>query len=92
MNERILELAEQAGMVKILDEHANEYGAGMLENYPYPELERFAELIVRECAEIAKRNGCKPDPYSENYDAQVAAERKAQEIYDEIMCNFGVEL
>ena len=52
MNERIKLLAEQAGMVKILEEHAHEYGNGMFENTPYPELEKFAELIVRECAEL----------------------------------------
>jgi hypothetical protein len=49
MNERIRELIEQAGMTRILDEHAHEYGNGMFENTPYPELEKFAELIVREC-------------------------------------------
>ena len=49
MNERIKQLAEQAGLVKILDEHASEYGNGMFENTPYPELEKFAELIVKEC-------------------------------------------
>jgi len=49
MNERIQQLAEQAGMVKILEEHASEYGNGMFENTPYPELEKFAELIVEEC-------------------------------------------
>ena len=49
MNEQIRELAEQAGLIKILDEHASEYGNGMFENTPYPELEKFAELIVREC-------------------------------------------
>ena len=49
MNERIRQLAEQAGLVKILEEHAHEYGAGTFENTPYPELEKFAELIVREC-------------------------------------------
>jgi hypothetical protein len=54
MNERIRELARQAGMVKILEEHAHEYGNGMFENTPYPELEKFAELIVAECAEVAK--------------------------------------
>jgi hypothetical protein len=52
MNERIRELAEQAGMVKILAEHASEYGNGLFENTPYPELEKFAELIVRECADV----------------------------------------
>jgi hypothetical protein len=49
VNERIRELAEQAGMTRILDEHAHEYGNGMFENTPYPELEKFVELIVREC-------------------------------------------
>ena len=52
MNERIKQLAEQAGLVKILDEHASEYGNGMFENTPYPELEKFAELIVKECADV----------------------------------------
>ena len=52
MNERIKELAEQAGMVKILEEHAHEFGGGTFENTPYPELEKFAELIVWECADI----------------------------------------
>lgn len=47
-NERIKELAREAGMVNILDEHASEYGNGMFENTPYPELEKFAELIVAE--------------------------------------------
>ena len=54
MNERIKELAEQAGMVKILEEHASEYGSGTFENTPYPELEKFAELIVRECANLVE--------------------------------------
>ena len=54
MNERIRLLAEQAGLVKILDEHASEYGNGMFENTQYPELEKFAELIVLKCAEIAE--------------------------------------
>ena len=48
-----MDLAEQADMVKILEEHAHEYGNGTFENTPYPELEKFAELIVRECGEVA---------------------------------------
>jgi hypothetical protein len=52
MNERIKELALRAGMVKILEEHAHEYGNGAFENTPYPELEKFAELIVKECCAI----------------------------------------
>jgi hypothetical protein len=39
-------------MVKILEEHASEYGAGTFENTPYPELEKFAELIVKECMNV----------------------------------------
>ena len=61
MNERIKELAEQAGMVRILEEHAHEYGNGTFKNTPYLELEKFAELIVRECADIALRE--EHDPY-----------------------------
>jgi hypothetical protein len=53
MNQQIRQLAEQAGMVKILEEHAHEYGNGTFENTPYPELEKFAELIVQECGEVA---------------------------------------
>ena len=54
MNQRIKELAEQAGMVKILEEHAHEYGNGMFENTPYPELEKFAQLIVKDCLYIVE--------------------------------------
>ena len=52
MNEQIAKLAEQAGMVKILRQHAHEYGAGTFEDTEYPELEKFAELIVKECIGI----------------------------------------
>ena len=43
MNERILELAEQAGMV-IVDDQFSSGGRFA---------EKFAELIVRECAELS---------------------------------------
>jgi hypothetical protein len=56
MNQQIQQLAEQAGMVRILNEHAHEYGNGTFENTPYPELEKFAELIVQECATVIERN------------------------------------
>jgi len=59
MNERIRQLAEQAGMVKVLEEHASEYGAGTFENTPYPELEKFAESIVAECADICMEMSAK---------------------------------
>ena len=52
MNERIKELAEQAGY-----KHSD--AVGMCEDYAYFDHEKFAELIVKECAEIAKT----ADPY-----------------------------
>ena len=66
MNERIRLLAEQAGMVKILTQHAHEYGAGTFEDTEYPELEKFAELIVRECIDQL----CVSDP-TEDFDKGV---------------------
>jgi len=48
MNERIKELAEQAGCKAFVDEYA-----------PFKqEFEKFAELIVRECARIVNENDC----------------------------------
>ena len=49
MNERIRLLAKQAGII------------GQSENSISPPLEKFAELIVRECADIALRE--EHDPY-----------------------------
>jgi hypothetical protein len=46
MNERIQKLAEQAGFKYIKDE-----GIGWAGNYN-ASLEKFAELIVRECADL----------------------------------------
>ena len=51
MNERIKELAEQAGI----------YNLELTDETEYWILEKFAELIVRECADIALRE--EHDPY-----------------------------
>jgi hypothetical protein len=51
--EEVIELAREAGMALLLEEHAGEYGNGTLENTPYPELERFAELVA-----AAEREAC----------------------------------
>lgn len=56
MNERIKELLSQSGMLKILDEHASEYGGGWYQAEHYPELQRFAESIVNECVFQACNN------------------------------------
>jgi hypothetical protein len=53
MNTRIKELAKQAGFAMKIDDDPNSppgwWGAGH-----DPTFEKFAELIVRECADIAK--------------------------------------
>jgi len=86
MNERIRELAEQAGMVKILDEHAHEYGNGMFEDTPYPELSYFAQLIVAECTDIIENL---PPGYRDYRDQIEDAFRIASIV--EIKQRFGVE-
>ena len=42
----IIRMAREAGLAVILEEHASEYGNGTFVNTPYPELERFANLVV----------------------------------------------
>ena len=53
MNERIKELAEQAGAV-----YSNDHAVSLLDD----EIEKFAELIVRECARINFSNIVGIDP------------------------------
>ena len=50
MNERIQELAKQIGYIW----HAS--GEPQIYEFTPEKLEKFAQLIVRECAEIAKHN------------------------------------
>ena len=53
MNERIKKFAEQAGFGK----RDNELYTSRLEHLPITEdIEKFAELIVRECCEVAHCN------------------------------------
>jgi hypothetical protein len=80
MNKRIQELAEQAGLVKIFDEHASEYGNGMFENTAYPELEKFAKLIVKECLDQCYYRGMNDELY--------AGQLRAAEFIEQ---HFGVE-
>jgi len=66
MNERIRELAEQAGILKEQSVQAkivkNEDGTwtSILE---YPDLEKFAELLIRQCIQAVKNVG----GYNEDY-------------------------
>ena len=57
MNERIKELAEQAKA-----ESSQWLGSKPATTITYDELEKFAELIVRECADIANN----AEPYQAN--------------------------
>jgi hypothetical protein len=80
MNERIRELAREAGlrftqlmsnpMVPVVDGKETD-------------LEKFAELIVQECADIAREigNNAEPDDFA----------LECYEIEDQIMKHFGVE-
>jgi hypothetical protein len=51
MNERIRELAVQADLL-IKKSNGNEFRYGNLD----PKFEKFAELIVRECAEVSEQS------------------------------------
>jgi len=96
MNERIKELAKQAGMVKILEEHAHEYGGGTFENTPYPELEKFAELIVKECVNreallgAIARGWCSEKNSHKTMDSDLAL-AIFDEVEQQIRQQFGVE-
>ena len=59
MNERIQELAEQAGMYVDLD--SKPWPKWMSAEESVAAYEKFAQLIVQECAEIALRED--HDPY-----------------------------
>ena len=54
MNERIKELAEQAGINKDAFQFS---GTPIKHIVDEPSLEKFAELIVRECAQVLETNG-----------------------------------
>jgi hypothetical protein len=55
MKERIRLLAEQTHLTDIIQEHHNEFGHGDI--HDYSDLEKFAELIVRECADVCQQFG-----------------------------------
>ena len=76
MNERIKELAEQAGYTKA---HHDEYGR--LTVMPEFNREKFAELIVKECIDIAQDRANFPG-FPPN---------DVNDIIDEIREHFGVE-
>ena len=84
MNERIKELARQA-YVKDSLEHDPDWKQTEVYNCLMNELdgffEKFAELIVRECAEVAKHHVMNISTYAD-----------ADFVDDQIKDHFGIEL
>ena len=81
MNERIIELAEQAGMY-IVDDKFSTYGRFA---------EKFAELIVRECIDKIETHRI---PVGNSAAGEMACEwtyDALKEIRDEIKEHFGVK-
>ncbi len=72
MNERIQALLAQCTQESIDGQFAN----------PYVDQEKFAELIVKECADIALKSG---NIANKNISAKIESER----IYHKIMDHFG---
>ena len=80
MNKRIRQLAEQAGYTKDM------FGIG---HWDMPECEKFAELIVRECANwINNRLVVEPDYGLEH---RVERNRAVVGVMKEFNQHFGVE-
>lgn len=72
MNERLKALLVQCTQESIDGQFAN----------PYVDQEKFAELIIKECADIALKSG---NIANKNISAKVESER----IYHKIMDHFG---
>ena len=72
MNERIKEIAEQAGST-------HKQNLGVYQFYT-DELEKFAELIVKECAELAKHHVMNISTYGD-----------AEFVDEQIKQHFGIE-
>ena len=78
MNERIRQLAEQAGYTKDM------FGVG---HWDMPECKKFAQLIVQECVKL-----CKHESNDDEYDQyDMGQSVKAENIKASIMKEFGVE-
>jgi hypothetical protein len=86
MNERIKQFAEQVGAVRNVLAMGRHDGVLFTEF----ELEKFAELIVRECAQVCKTvSGDQVSNASEDY--QKGREMGAEVCYNMIRKHFGVE-
>lgn len=79
----IMRMAREAGFAAVLEEHASEYGNGTFENTPYPELERFADLVAAAEREIIaqsmdKQADLAPDDIDRQWAQEMAAAIRAR--------------
>jgi hypothetical protein len=64
MNERIRELAEQAGLVRNGDFGMKRWEGPRSDSISDQDLEKFAELIVAECMEVVAKKCASPTAYN----------------------------
>ncbi len=97
MNERIFELAKQAGFIEEDEDDVSNNNLHVFDGYEAitctEELSKFAELIARECLSIVDQNIYGPDgEYDYSYtDKKAAADDRAIAIYSDIKDHFGVK-
>ena len=85
MNERIRELAEQAELIEIVDDAYQERGTWQ------PFVEKFAELIVKECADIINHRADTSADYLDSNKANDHARQVQRDCATTIKQHFGVE-
>jgi hypothetical protein len=80
----IIEMAEESGMARIIDEHSHEYGSGVLENTLCPELEAFAALVAaaenEACAKVCDAKFAEYPEIDPDYAFALAASDLAKTI------------
>jgi len=87
MNERIKELAEQATSTLSMN-HEGYRGKGYIEQVEYFDKEKFAELIVRECLDIALE--VRGEPATDTHYV-IGYDRACEKMISGIREHFGVK-
>ena len=87
MNERIRELAEQATSTLSMN-HEGYRGKGYIEQVEYFDKEKFAELIVKECLDIALE--VRGEPATDTHYV-IGYDRACEKMISGIREHFGVE-
>ena len=87
MNERIRELAEQATSTLSMN-HEGYRGKGYIEQVEYFDKEKFAELLVKECLDIALE--VRGEPATDTHYV-IGYDRACEKMISGIREHFGVE-